>query len=536
MAGTYKIPYQNLSFAIPDIGEVFRDKGGAPTIFKRTETGIQTLGVETLGREYLAGIGAVEARNVDAQGRLISNAPTYVYKFPDGHKEEISKGFFGKYGKIALSEQGIDYEKTPTGNFNYADLQTAFGASVSSQDVSAFALPKPETIKTGEIITKSISPINPQGADVTSSFTGEISKAPSTREALESAAAGQGDTISPAQYEALMKLIETGQVAPDIVVKELQKQIDTGNYSGDVDVKQLSGGKYVRYETLASGDIVGYLPDGNWEYVGNQSDFKPDIVPTSDQQNQIKESNTDENVDLDKLLAGSGLSDDEQGMIRAIFDASSSKSEEDFDRLLGAMEAAKKISDPFFSNQIRLATDALKRGFEEIEGDLEFQETQKLKQLEDLREDVRTGTEFLDISQKQELKNLDRKLTQDLENISQQMAETGFVRSTRRTEKETLEKEVSGELRESSKRKFGLKRGELTSTLSRNERDIQAEVDRLKELAGEKKRTLSRTAEELVGTEKLPSLPGLEPLGGIPGSIARQRQQDIFGFSSSFVF
>lgn len=249
---------------------------------------------------------------------------------------------------------------------------------------------------------------------------------------------------------------------------------------------------------------------------------------------------TSGDFDASDLLNSSeykALSSDDQEAVRAVFDAIASNDKQQAARLLQGFETAAKLADPYFAQQLRIAKDAIERGYVSIDQQEEFELQQRANRLDDLRDDITNNRDFLTAEQQSQLRGIERQYQQDVRNLSQSLAERGFTSSSRAIEQRELLDEATGDLRESTERRFGQQQRQLSTTLQRGERDIQAETERLKQLAAENKLSFLRQGEEQVGTQNLPRLSGApSPLGGIFGQIPTQRQQDIISSAQSFIF
>lgn len=245
-----------------------------------------------------------------------------------------------------------------------------------------------------------------------------------------------------------------------------------------------------------------------------------------------------EDVEFDKLIDQSDLPDDIKQIARATFSAISTNDLDYAKRLVEGIGQAAKFADPYFKAQTRLVIDALERGFQETESDLEFNEQRLSRQLEDLKKDTQEGLENLGIEEQQELASLERELTETLDATREEMAMTGFTSSSKRVKKEQLTQDVYGDLRETKTRNFAIKRRGLRDELTREQRDTALEAERLRELAREGKLKLLREAEEKAGSDALKGidLGGLAPLRGITGSLQNERAKEIADLASSFVF
>ena len=280
---------------------------------------------------------------------------------------------------------------------------------------------------------------------------------------------------------------------------------------------------------LGGANIGGGTATG--QPVGQGQQFSPA------QSAQVINSQTEENAQLDSLLAGSNLTPDQRDAIKAIFNTIAADDKERAQQLTAAFAAAAKINEPFFAQQVKLALDELQRGFVSIDQDLEFKEQSLRNRLTDLNADLASSREFMSLEHQQALKQLQGQYERTLDTTREDMARRGFTASSRRAEAETLLEEQTGELRESSQRLFGAKMLELQRAGERGDRDAQAELKRLQDLAGEQRTGLARQGEAALGSEKLGQLPvGTTPLGGLTGSIPREELQGNLTAAQQFVF
>lgn len=149
---TYSVPGQQLSFAIPDEGEVFKTSvgGGADTIFVRSGGKLYSTSAQSLG------VSLAQKQGID-----VRNAIGVPYQ---------------QMGYDHLKSLGIDINAIPTKGYNAADFRTAFG---DIQSLSDFGLLKGSTdpAHAGEVITQGVSATNPNAPTFTSSTRGDITPA-----------------------------------------------------------------------------------------------------------------------------------------------------------------------------------------------------------------------------------------------------------------------------------------------------------------------------------------------------------------------
>lgn len=209
-------------------------------------------------------------------------------------------------------------------------------------------------------------------------------------------------------------------------------------------------------------------------------------------------------------------------------------------RMSSAFQAALAGSDPYFRNQIRIAQDALLIGIQSEENTLKFAERQKSQTLADLKEDILSQKDYLGFEQADQLESIVAQYEQDLGVTRDALAATGFTSSSRRATKEQYLSDAKEGLVESTDRKFGFQQEQLDRTLSRGERDTAQEIARLREIAAENQTKLLHGSESKIGTSNLPTLPSttttISPMGGLPGDIERERNQDALQFANAFVF
>ena len=240
---------------------------------------------------------------------------------------------------------------------------------------------------------------------------------------------------------------------------------------------------------------------------------------------------------LERSEAYRKLSKDDQEAVRAVFSAIAGNDQVQATRLAEAFKASSKINDPYFSQKMRLAVDAIERGYVAIDQQAEYAEEQLVNRRNDLRKDMESKRDFLTLEQATAMKEMDRNYGVQLETLQNNMAASGFTNSSRRAKKRGLLDEATGDMRESSNRRFTYQAEQDQNTLARGERDSAAEVARLKELTEKGKLDFLRQAEERVGTDNLPSLSNdPAPLGDIYGNIPEEKLKNTISAATSFVF
>lgn len=243
-----------------------------------------------------------------------------------------------------------------------------------------------------------------------------------------------------------------------------------------------------------------------------------------------------ETAELQAILNNPSLTDDMRAAIQSIYGATVEGDAAKAAKVVAAMQAASEFSDPYFKAQIRLATDALKRGIEGKDGDLAFAEKEKQAALDELRANTRASKELLSFEHSRELQQLATKYEIDLEDTRQNLAATGFTGSSRRARSEQILGEQNTGLVESSTKQFGYKTGNLDRSLNAADESTQAQIENLRRMTQEGKLDLYRSAEQTVGTVNLPNINGLDAVGGVGGTIPRQQVTDATSFANNFVF
>lgn len=244
-------------------------------------------------------------------------------------------------------------------------------------------------------------------------------------------------------------------------------------------------------------------------------------------------------ADVDALLNGSNLTDDEKAAIRSVYGAVAEGDQAAAQKMVANLQLAKAYADPMLARQLTLVTDELSRTAQGMDQDLDYQETTLQNRLKDLQEDVAFNKETLSLDLQQELKDLETYLGTKLQETRDTMAARGFTQSSRRQKKEGLLQEQVGGLRETTERRFGVQMRNLDETQGRSERDTALELERLRNLSERGKVDLFRQGESTIGTEGVKGLSefsGMQTLGDKTGEdIVGSAQLDYQDSLSNFV-
>ena len=205
---TYTNPAQGLTTQIPDDGEIFRtddpnklymrmgnqvmtiDLNGTPPVKNPTTGQWQTANISVGGgaKEYfldpwLTGTEANQAnRLIQWLNYFKAMGSDSVYKY----YEQGDTNALPKYNQGDVTTWLVDTNNLPNSNQAFQSLT----------DPNALFNYQP-TLPKGEVFTKTVSPVNPQGAVVTSSAQGQLQASPSLVDVLKNTGA-TGDTLANA--------------------------------------------------------------------------------------------------------------------------------------------------------------------------------------------------------------------------------------------------------------------------------------------------------------------------------------------------
>ncbi|MDO8624179.1 MAG: LamG-like jellyroll fold domain-containing protein [bacterium] len=164
----FVIPRQNLSFSIPGDGQIFRGQD-TNHIYARVGNAIWSFDMNLA----VGGNKNIVARDVPYRGAIDYFADTGQEANHENRQVRWIKEFESK---------GIFIEQLPV--YNMADVYTAFvdisapkPFEIQSITDSALIFSVKPTLPGGEVITKTVSPQNPQGADIVSSTQGMLVEA-----------------------------------------------------------------------------------------------------------------------------------------------------------------------------------------------------------------------------------------------------------------------------------------------------------------------------------------------------------------------
>lgn len=232
------------------------------------------------------------------------------------------------------------------------------------------------------------------------------------------------------------------------------------------------------------------------------------------------------------------LDEDRRQAVLAVFQAIASNDTERANQIMSAFEASTAVSDPFFKQELRLAKDAIERGFVAIDKEEEFRTKQLQRNLADVKQDLITRKDQLSFEEQSALKDIERQYTNTIKETRQNLASTGKTFSSERDLTEQMIEESTGQMRESTKRQFGLQNLELQRTGERTERDTQSEIERLAEVTKQNRLDFLRSGEAKIGTKNISSIykGGLKPIGDIVGDIPQRQFEDVLRGTQNLIF
>ena len=506
MPTIYKIPGQNLEYTLPAVNEIFKQRGN---------TGGEAFVLTPQGRQII---------NFNELGKLTERGKTTTNGW---ELEGLGREYFRQ-------QTGINFDSLP----EYNDLskleRLGFKNIGTLTDLSSLKNLGP---KINDTYSQVANPTNPHGyalekngqniftsASLSQTLANAQKENPQyTNDQVDTIKAYQMGTGGPT-FNPDGSLKSTGAVPDSLLTATGIKPAQGTAIAQSVN----QGGQG------SSTQGGGVLNEGN-SGSGSGGNTSGGTKFTSDQQKQIQNTQTAQDQALQTILNDPNLTDDQKEALKQMFGAISANDEERKKRLEAAFEAAGKISDPYFKQQLRLVNDELQRGFGSLDEDAMYKEKTMKNQLDDLRASTQSQGDYMDFQQNQELKKLDSYLTTQLEDTRQTLASRGFSDSTKRATAETLLKDSVGSLRESTNRQFAYNKENAQRNLVGAERDYRGELERLAQLTSRGKTATGREAESKVGSSNLPGLPGLTPLGDIAGSIPQQNLMDKLNATNSFV-
>ncbi len=523
MSFTYTKPDQNLSYTLPNEGEIFKPVGW------------------TVGNPlYQIKNGQVVVAPTNVQGGIQLNTDI---RMPDGTVLKagqivptggtdggtvVNPNFRGSWYQ-QVSPQAAYETQYGSGSFssipsyNLGDVNQAIGLMTQyNQPYGAGAVPVNDPTLAGYVNPNAALQV-PGGTTASTqptSSAGGASATPTPTPTSTNVIAAPSVNLQPGDTGAQVKQLQDYLVSKGLMT---QAQVDTGY------------GTYGPQTTAAVAALQKSLGVDNSTGVGY---FGPRTISALGTTTGGSSSTSGGSVhpELLQILNNPNIAPDQKAAIQAVYNTLVSGNSDNADKVVAAMKAASEFSDPYFKAQIRLATDALQRGLSGKEGDLAFAENQQRAALDELRANTAASKDYLSLEHTQELKNLEQKYQTDLSTTQDNLAAAGLTSSSKRARAEQILTDQNTGLVESSNRQLAYQTGNLDRTLSANDASTQAQIANLQRLSAAGKLDLTRTAESNVGTDALANLGYTGLLGGVGGDIPRQQVQDSISFANSFVF
>jgi len=297
--------------------------------------------------------------------------------------------------------------------------------------------------------------------------------------------------------------------------------------------RQPSASELTNWKNESSASLDSFLANQYKQATGIAYDGSPVLPGNSKTNNQLSAENKEQPVvegvpsDITNNPLWYTLTPDQQALIKLAYDAQSAGTAEEKARLQSALEEAIKYADPYVQESIRLVKDELERNVTGVQQDFESKKKTYEDRIKAIQDDLVYNKEQLSLEQQTELAEQLRSNKKNLLELQQSAAESGLAFSSPRIEAESGLLASQQGISQSTRRKYAQAQRSNETAAARELAQIQQGVSDL-----EKSKTASLTgyqrgAEEKLGSAAVPSVPGVSQLGGITGSIEKQRQQEI---------
>jgi len=522
---------------IPSDGEVYRS---GDRIFKREGNKLISLG----GGRIVSTDLRLPDGSILKQGTFITDAELAKKLGPEGAVTPVDSRFRGAHFQ-PISAKAVYEKEYGKGSFdslpeyNAGDLaQVASTSDIleSGSAVEGGSLSDYDPAQNKNLTSAAPQQANVGAEDITDLPPGIDSPlAPSTKGEVLPKATDQPLAIkqfeTPSTQGSEKFFIQSGTGA-----QLTEEQIRQGDFPEGTFFIESGTGNKVTKEDLGVAPPAG---DGTPPPAGGDTGVTDDATAGAGDQIGTEETQLDF-TDLENSPEFQALTDDQKGIVKAVFEGIANNDVKLAQAFAEALKTAEAINDPFFSSMLRLASDAINRGFVSLENEEAFKEQQLRNNLADLEVDIANQQEFLSLEEQNILRGVERLYKQNLETTRQNLAVTGFTQSTRRAEKEELLGAEREDIVESTERKFAFQQEQQELGLKRGERDVGEEITRLAELAQEGRLDLLRQAEAELGTGNLAGLTalagGAQPLGDIGGRIPREKTESELTLARALTF
>ena len=234
-------------------------------------------------------------------------------------------------------------------------------------------------------------------------------------------------------------------------------------------------------------------------------------------------------IDMDWMIndpSFKALPSDMQEFLKTYYSTISTGSKENQERLLKALDIAQGQSNAYIGEIIRTTKSELERQIGIKTDDANSQIQELVTGINRIKQDLATGEGDLTVEEQAELKRLQRNYEIKLDSLRENVASAGLTFSSRRALAESRLEEEQADYIESTERKFARELRDLRLRASRGEEDAQTKIAEIERNRGIDVATLSRTAEQKVGTANLPSS-AQGTIGGVAGEVVNKQWEDI---------
>ncbi|MDP8219183.1 MAG: hypothetical protein P9M03_10725, partial [Candidatus Theseobacter exili] len=225
---------------------------------------------------------------------------------------------------------------------------------------------------------------------------------------------------------------------------------------------------------------------------------------------------------------------DERALIDEIFGMVRIKGgEEKAQRFFEAFEAVEPLVDPIFKAKLTLGLAEIKGIIAEQNEDYRAQKEIYERARDEILKDVTRNRGFYTLEQQGDIARLARGYGEDILNIADVAAEKGITFATgarSRVLAEERRKEQYQDVVQSGTRRYNLQMKELELRASRGETKAQKQLEALQESRTLQLQKIGRGAEELLGTQAITGVSGLEEyqrVGEMMGTVEEQKRKDI---------
>lgn len=347
---------------------------------------------------------------------------------------------------------------------------------------------------------------------------GGSSSAPASNQAAVSSNASQIQEITN-QVNKLQSIVNAAQAAGIQPGQQIPQSIINSAGGGAVvtgnqaKIEELKNQVAKLQNQVTQAQNAGYTGSMQIEYDANGN-----IIPVNSKP-----------IDMDWMINDptfKTLPSDMQDFLKTYYSTISTGSKENQERLLKALDIAQGQSNAYIGEIIRTTKSELERQIGIKTDDANSQIQELVTGINRIKQDLATGEGDLSIEEQAELKRLQRNYEIKLDSLRENVASAGLTFSSRRALAESRLEEEQADYIESTERKFARELRDLRLRASRGEEDAQTKIAEIERSRGIDVATLSRTAEQKVGTANLPSS-AQGTIGGVAGEVVNKQWEDI---------